>query len=83
MNLGEISETSMVGPLGTLVALIKIKLGQGSSKLGIFFWETLYGSFSCHKFWPGKRDIIKALMKNLIDIFDRSQIIDTKIFLFL
>ena len=37
MNPGENFETSVVGPLGTLVSLFKRQTGQGYSKSGRFF----------------------------------------------
>ena len=36
MKPGEIFETSMVGPLGILVALFRRQIVQGSSNSGIF-----------------------------------------------
>ena len=36
MNPGANFETSVVGPLGSLVALVKIHMGQGSYNSGIF-----------------------------------------------
>ena len=36
MNPGANFETSMVGPLGILVTLVKRQIWQGSSKAGIF-----------------------------------------------
>ena len=35
----------MVGPLGTLVAFIKREIGQGSSKLGIFYVRPSMSTF--------------------------------------
>ena len=37
MNPGENVDTSIVEPLGILVALVKRQIGQGYSILGIFF----------------------------------------------
>ena len=39
MNPGRDFETSMVGPIGILVALVKRKIGQGYSKLGKFLGD--------------------------------------------
>ena len=45
INPGEDFETSMVGPLGILVALVKGKIGQVSSKSGICFGRTSMRTF--------------------------------------
>ena len=37
MKSGANFETSLVGTLGILVALVRIQIGQGSSKSGIFY----------------------------------------------
>ena len=38
-------ETSVVGPLGILVALVRRKIGQGYSKSGIFFGRPYMSPF--------------------------------------
>ena len=43
-------ETSVVGPLGVLVALVKRQTGHVSSKSGGGFWETLDGTFFAIRF---------------------------------
>ena len=50
MNPGENFETSVVGPLETLVPLVKILIGQGSSNLGIFSGRPSMSPFLATRF---------------------------------
>ena len=45
MKQGTIFDTSVAGPLEILVALVKRKIGQGSSKSGIFSGRTFMSPF--------------------------------------
>ena len=51
MNPGENFETSVVGPLGILVALVKIKIGQGSYNSGIFSGRLSMSPFLAIRFF--------------------------------
>ena len=45
MNPGEIFDTSMVGHLGILFVLVRMKIGQGFSNSGRFFGGTFMSNF--------------------------------------
>ena len=65
MNTGANFETSVVGPLGILFALVKRQIGQGYSNSGRFSGRPSMSPFLAIFFQLIDIDMTKTLMNNL------------------